>query len=248
MGRTGLVLAAALLASATLLEAQSLRGSRASVRRMYSQANAHQLYFYQTGGGVERAVERGRFVPLEPNQHFGLFNVGYPYAKPVVRLFIERLAEQYFDACGEQLVVTSAVRPAREQPRNSTDHSVHPTGMAVDLRKPTTRRCLTWLRTTLISLERRGVLEATEERQPPHFHVAVFPSPYSAYVERMTGKPVRLTRSPETYVVKRGDTLWGIARRHQTTVRRLVELNGLSTQTIRAGEKLKVPETRNEAR
>jgi LysM repeat protein len=103
----------------------------------------------------------------------------------------------------------------------------------------------------LISLERRGVLEATEERQPPHFHVAVFPSPYSGYVERVTGKPVRLTRSAETYVVKRGDTLWGIARRHETTVRQLVELNGLSTQAIRAGEKLKVPEraeTRNDVR
>jgi hypothetical protein len=238
--RRATVLLVALTMSAAIAEAQSLRGSRASVRRMFRQANAHKLHFYQTAAGVERAAERGRFVPLEPNHHFGLFNVSYPYAKPAVRIFVERLAEQYHKACGEQLVVTSAVRPATEQPRNSTDRSVHPTGMAVDLRKPTSRRCLTWLRKTLLSLERAGVLEATEERHPPHFHVAVYPSPYSVYVERRTGRPLRLATSSETYVVKRGDTLWGIARRHETTVRQLIELNDLPGESIRAGEKLKV--------
>lgn len=235
-----LLLVTALVLSATA-DAQSLRGSRASIRRMYRQANAHQLHFYQTASGVERAAERGRFVALEPNEDFGLFNVSYPYAKPIVRVFVERLAEQYHDACGQQLVVTSAVRPTSEQPRNSTDHSVHPTGMAVDLRKPTSRRCLTWLRKTLLSLERTGVLEATEERHPPHFHVAVYPSPYTAYVERLTGHPIRLPGAPDTYVVRRGDTLWEIARRHDTTVSQLIELNDLRGETIHAGEKLKVP-------
>ena len=33
-------------------------------------------------------------------------------------------------------------------------------------------------------IERSGVLEATYERNPPHFHVALFPSQYAAYVER----------------------------------------------------------------
>lgn len=241
MRRATLLVAAALVIGTPIAEAQSLRGSRASVRRMYRQANAHKLHFYQTPAGVERAAERGRFVPLEPNEHFGLFNVSYPYAKPVVRTFIERLATQYHSACGEQLVVTSAVRPATEQPRNSTDRSVHPTGMAVDLRKPTSRRCLTWLRKTLLALERAGVLEATEERHPPHFHVAVYPSPYTTYVERLTGRPLRVATTGETYVVKRGDTLWEIARRHDTTVRQLVELNDLASEKIRVGEKLKVP-------
>lgn len=241
MRRATMLLAAAIVAGTTVAEAQSLRGSRASVRRMYRQANAHKLHFYQTAAGVERAAERGRFVPLEPNEHFGLFNVSFPYAKPVVRVFVERLAAQYHAACGEQLVVTSAVRPASEQPRNSTDRSVHPTGMAIDVRKPTSRRCLAWLRKTLLSLERAGVLEATEERHPPHFHIAVYPSPYAAYVKRVTGRPLHLASSTDTYVVRRGDTLWEIARRHDTTVRRLVELNALPNERIRVGEKLKVP-------
>jgi hypothetical protein len=223
------------------LQAQSLRGSRASIARMYRQANAHKLHFYQTPSGVERAAERGRFVTLEPNDYFGLFSVSYPYAKPAVRVFVERLAEQYHAACGEQLVVTSAIRPASEQPRNSTDHSVHPTGMAVDLRKPTRRRCLTWLRRTLLSLERRGVIEATEEHRPPHFHIAVYPTQYAAYVERLTGRPIQLAAATESYVVRRGDTLWAIARRHDTMVRQLLELNDRASERIRVGETLRVP-------
>jgi hypothetical protein len=49
--------------------------------------------------------------------------------------------------------------------------------MAVDLRKPAVR-CRTWLRRRLLAAERRRVIEATEERRPPHFHIAVLPSRY----------------------------------------------------------------------
>jgi hypothetical protein len=237
-----LSLASALFLSAAVLPAQSLRGSRASIARMYRQANAHELHFYQTPTGVERAASRGRFVTLEPNDYFALFDVGYPYARPAVIAFVERLARQYHAACGEQMIVTSAVRPSSEQPRNSTERSVHPTGMAVDLRKPTRSPCLKWLRRTLLSLERAGVIEATEERHPPHFHVAVFPRPYKSYVERITGRPLRLPGEyADTYVVRRGDTLWEIARRHDTTVRELLQMNNRSNETIRIGEKLRIP-------
>jgi hypothetical protein len=34
----------------------------------------------------------------------------------------------------------------------------------------------------LLDLERRGLLEATEERRPAHFHVAVYSTPYARYV------------------------------------------------------------------
>lgn len=237
-----LLLVAALLLSATVLPAQSLRGSRASIARMYRQANAHEFHFYQTPAGVARAASRGQFVTLEPNDYFALFDVGYPYARPAVGTFVQRLARQYRAACGEQMIVTSAVRPSSEQPGNSTERSVHPTGMAVDLRKPTRSPCLAWLRKTLLSLERVGVIEATEERHPPHFHVAVFPAPYKSYVERITGRPLRLAgATTDSYVVRRGDTLWEIARRHDTTVRELLQMNNRSSETIRIGEKLKIP-------
>lgn len=42
------------------------------------------------------------------------------------------------------------------------------------------------------------------------------------------------------YVVRRGDTLGAIARRHGTTVARLMELNRLRNDTIRVGQRLRV--------
>jgi LysM repeat protein len=57
----------------------------------------------------------------------------------------------------------------------------------------------------------------------------------------LTGKPIRMATSSETYVVRRGDTLWEIARRHDTTVRQLLELNDRNSATIRIGETLRIP-------
>lgn len=149
---------------------------------MYRRARAEKLRFYETNRGVRNAVRQGSLVRLVPDRNFTLHKVGYPYVRPATRTFVERLGAQYREACGEQLVVTSAVRPGNRQPANSTAHSVHPTGMAVDLRKPDSGDCLHWLRSTLLDLENAGMLEVTEEHAPPHFHVAIFPREYRQYV------------------------------------------------------------------
>jgi hypothetical protein len=162
--------------------AQSLHGSSASVERMYRRARAEHLSFFQTPRSVRTAVSKGLLVRLVAEPTFKLHQVGYPYVRPATRTFVRRLAGEYASACGTPLVVTSAVRPATRQPGNSVAHSVHPTGMAVDLRKPADPVCLRWLRKTLLALEHAGVLEATEEHAPAHFHVAVYPTPYTRYV------------------------------------------------------------------
>jgi hypothetical protein len=123
---------------------------------------------------------------------------------------------------------------------------VHPTGMAVDLRKPRDGTCLRWLRTVLLDLERTGVLEATEEFGPPHFHVAVFPTSYARYAaarikadERGT---VALAGAPAaTYTVRPGDTLWEIARTHDTTVDAIAGANALVDEVIQPGQELQIP-------
>jgi hypothetical protein len=63
------------------------------------------------------------------------------------------------------------MRPTSMHLANSVQKTVHPTGMAVDLRAPQRAGCRSWMRTALLGLERQGVVNATEEHRPAHFHV-----------------------------------------------------------------------------
>lgn len=172
----------------------SLRGSRASVARMARQAELHDLTRLRTGGRVEDFVEMGLLVRLRGNGNYRLDDVSYPFIRPEVRLFVERLSAQSRTACKDVLFVTSSTRPIVEQPRNASRRSVHPTGMAVDFRIPRERACRVWLEKTLLFLEGKKVLEATKERRPPHYHVAVFPNPYKKYVDSL--KTVAKKKTP----------------------------------------------------
>lgn len=240
-----LTLVAALLLFAGSASAQSLRGSPQSVERMYRAAKEHDLHFFRTPGGLRRAVARGDLVRMSGNADYRVADASYPYVLPTTRTFVQRLGRQYRAHCGEQLVVTSGARPRSFRLRNSAgDRSVHAAGMAVDLRRPRNARCLAWLRSTLLAVEGRGVIDATEERNPPHFHVAVFPGPYRRYVAGQGGtRPSGGTAaaSPRTYRVRAGDTLWGIARRNDTTVDRIKALNGLRSDRVRIGQVLRLP-------
>jgi membrane-bound lytic murein transglycosylase D len=43
------------------------------------------------------------------------------------------------------------------------------------------------------------------------------------------------------YTVRKGDTLWSIARRHGTSPRRIMKANRMKTQNVMAGQKIKIP-------
>ncbi|MER6832716.1 LysM peptidoglycan-binding domain-containing protein [Streptomyces cellulosae] len=59
---------------------------------------------------------------------------------------------------------------------------------------------------------------------------------------RLTDEPDPAPSTGGTYTVKRGDTLWAIARDHGTTVPVLVDLNDLrDPSSLSVGQKLKVP-------
>ncbi|MGH7626359.1 MAG: DUF5715 family protein [Gemmatimonadaceae bacterium] len=148
----------------------------------YHYAVAHDLDFTQTSRDVKRELRNGTLVRLGASPHFVTRDVSFPYVTPVTRTFVRRLAAEYHQACGELLVITSAVRPEAVQPANASERSVHPAGIAVDLRRPANTKCRTWLRHTLLILEHRGVLDATEEHYPAHFHVALFPVKYDHYL------------------------------------------------------------------
>ncbi|HEX3556870.1 MAG TPA: DUF5715 family protein [Thermoanaerobaculia bacterium] len=168
------------LPAAALSDAQSLLGSRESLLRQNEQAQAHGFSYLRTAADVRDYAKRGVLVRLRGNADYDVESdeVSFPYARPEVKLFIERLSDQYRSACGEKLVVTSLTRPITRQPHNASVISVHPTGMAADLRRSNITACRSWLEATLLDLEGRGVLEATREQYPPHYHVALYPNPY----------------------------------------------------------------------
>ena len=112
--------------------------------------------------------------------------------------------------------------------------------MAVDLRYSPNRNCRAWLERVLTELEGEGVLEATRERYPAHYHVAVFPNPYAAYVQRKSTRPAKRVQQV-AYTVRSGDSLWTIARQHGTTVDVLKRTNGIRGSTIYEGQVLDLP-------
>lgn len=250
------------------------------MRRQNAVAQQQDYTFLKTSGDVWNFVSKGLLVPVRGNSNYKVEDTSFPYARPAVKLFVERLGQQYRNACGERLVVTSLTRPLSRQPANASDLSVHPAGMAVDVRRSRKASCRRWVERTLASLEAQGVLDATRERRPPHYHVAIYPNSYTRYVADVEGTTAaKIAASTATggmkiakvdaatsyasvlpmksaepekpgqsgqedvvqYTVKRGDTLWGIARRYGVTVSQLKQENELSRSSLMPGQKLVIP-------
>jgi len=230
-----------------LLHAQSLKGSKTVMARQNQIAVNYGYSFLKTPQQVRSFYENGYLVKVTDSSTMTIHNVSFPYARAEVKLFLERLSQQYQNACGEKLVVTSLTRPLDKQPGNASDDSVHPTGMAVDLRIPSKSKCRSWLQSTLLSLEKSDVLDVTRERYPPHFHVALFTKSYAEYVAAMQNKQpelVAVTRDyTDGYTVRRGDSLYLIAQRTNTTIDSLRAANNLRGNLLQPGQVLIIPGT-----
>ena len=245
-----------------------LRGSKASVEKMYDFAQRYHYTFYLTPTNIDTAIARGRLVELPGDSTYELTRgVQENYATREAKQFVTQFAPQYLYACGTPLTVTSAARAMSRQPRNANPHSVHPTGIAVDIRRPPPGPCLNWVRGALSTLEQRGYIEATEERHPVHLHIAVLSAPGSRVAlpnlvqgmvaaARVPITPVQtasnvatangevsLTPAPaRTYVVRQGDTLYDIANRTGVSVKAIADANGRAVLgTLKPGTTLKLP-------
>jgi hypothetical protein len=159
----------------------------AAIEQAWQIAKQENLTIAQNEDRVKHHVELGLLREVKASDTVELRGVSFPYARPALILLITRLASQYKNACGEKLVVTSLVRPKDHSPRNGTQKTVHPAGIAADFHVPS-GYCETWLEENLLTLERRKVAQVTREHNPPHFHVVIFPREYTAYVKKKKKK------------------------------------------------------------
>ncbi|MXW16223.1 MAG: LysM peptidoglycan-binding domain-containing protein [Gemmatimonadetes bacterium] len=135
--------------------------------------------------------------------------------------------------------------------------------MAVDLRRSNTPACRTWIQRVLLQLEGSGTIQATHERRPPHYHIAVYTREYARYVaqleadnptvagtetvataEAAAGAGASAGASGTSFVsyrVRPGDSLWRISREYGITVSQLKLANKLTSSRIYAGQWLEVP-------
>jgi hypothetical protein len=151
------------------------------MERQHRVAIRNDLSFLGTASEVHQFARKDLIVPVHSSRILMLKGVSYAYARPQVKMFLEQLGARYYAFAHEPIVVTSLIRPLTQQPENASPLSVHPAGMAVDLRIPDTQRNRQWLERELLSLERRSVLDVTLEFHPAHYHVAVFPTDYERY-------------------------------------------------------------------
>jgi hypothetical protein len=183
----------------------SLRGSPAAMQQQHQVAVGHGLTFYQTVQEIRDAVDGGELVEMHGSSVYEVAGfVDLPYLHPAARLFVTRTAAQYYEECGQPLVVTSGVRAAGRQPPNAHALSVHPAGIAVDLRVSPVEECRAWLESKMLALEEEGVINGIREFRPPHYHVAVFPAQYMTYVgERLAAEASFAPGAPEAEEVGR---------------------------------------------
>ncbi|WP_420125551.1 DUF5715 family protein [Longimicrobium sp.] len=181
----------------------TMRGSPASMERQYAVAVSEDFTFAETPAAVADLVSKERLVRLPGGADYTLAKVSYPYTRPEVKAFVEDVSAEYRKGCGEQLVVTSLTRPRAEQPGNAHKLSVHPAGMAVDFRISRNSKCQKWFEKALLAFEEKAVLDATRERNPPHYHVAVFPDAYRAFAARNKPAEERPSASPTVLRPKR---------------------------------------------
>jgi hypothetical protein len=176
-----------LVAAATpgnIARADGLSGSPSSMVHQHQVAVEEDYSFLRTPKEVQTLASAGKLVRVTDGKDFVLSKVSYPYTRPEVRDFIERFAARYHVATGSRLVVTSLTRPVSTQPRNAHKLSVHPAGMAVDLRVPADSVQRAFLERSLLDLERDGVLDVTRERSPAHYHIAVFAEGFARHAAR----------------------------------------------------------------
>ena len=149
-------------------------GCQTTSEQQLQYALDHQLPRMTTEAEYQSRVDSGYFVRLEGP--FLDVRARRPYALPTTVAFLIRMSQAYSAAGCGQLIIMDALRLTTERPVNGSVYSVHPTGMAVDIRtKYIPIECADWLRAYVSQKEAAGEVDGTQELRPEHLHVVVVP-------------------------------------------------------------------------
>jgi LysM repeat protein len=83
-------------------------------------------------------------------------------------------------------------------------------------------------------------IDSIEIRQTIISDSLLVQNPDTVIVKKTLKKTIK-PKQPKTYTVKKGDTLYDIARKNKITVAKLKKANKLSLNKIKPGQKLKIP-------
>ncbi len=137
-----------------------------------------------------RAFQRSELlVPLPNEQGVTIdyrLSTKYRWCRPKTKDFLIDIGSDFYREFGKKIQVNSAIRTVEYQARlikrngNAASNkpgpreSSHLTGATIDIAKRgMSPEQLVWMRDRLANLERRGLIEATEEFQQPVFHIMV---------------------------------------------------------------------------
>lgn len=147
--------------------------SRSERQLLFAQSNGLRLA--TTRADYNTMVQSGYFVRLQHPQL--TIAARRPYVLESTANFVYRLADNFTAAGCSGLRVNDATRLVSERPANGSVYSVHPAGMALDLRVINlSERCYQVLTELLSQAEAAKQADVTREYRPPHFHVVVIPS------------------------------------------------------------------------
>lgn len=158
-------------------------GEITTSERQFLYAESNRLPFVSSESEYRQLSRNGFFVRLGHSDI--TVPARRPYVLPSTAEFVYATATAYRAAGCGRLAVTGAGRLTTERPVNGSLHSVHPTGMAVDIRvRGVSSVCEEWLNAHFTTAEANGVIDATREHLPPHFHVVVVPQAVSIDSDR----------------------------------------------------------------
>lgn len=153
-------------------QASLVGGQYTSSEAQHSYAQMKQLPFLVSESDYSARIANGELIRLQGAYIHAIAR--RPYVLPSTYRFVEKLAFDYYNAGCGYLTITSASRLVSERPRNGSIFSVHPVGMAVDVRvNGIGETCENWLNAYLLGKEALGEVDATREFRPPHYHLVV---------------------------------------------------------------------------